>query len=76
MCKSTEIRFFLCVKIDREHVHLQPLPVLSSGDDDDNKENDDSPGVTEIQIGGLNTSDPRFSPYKSYTGCLSSEYSF
>ncbi|XP_051168302.1 axotactin isoform X3 [Leptopilina boulardi] len=57
--------------IDREHVHLQPLPVLSSGDDDDNKENDDSPGVTEIQIGGLNTSDPRFSPYKSYTGCLS-----
>ncbi|XP_054010522.1 axotactin isoform X1 [Hylaeus anthracinus] len=52
--------------IDREPVQLLPIPVLNLGDDED-----DTPGVTEIQLGGLNTSDSRFSVYKGYTGCLS-----
>ncbi|CAD6222700.1 GSCOCG00001098001-RA-CDS, partial [Cotesia congregata] len=34
-------------------------------------EEDESPGSTEIQLGGLNTTDPRFTAYKGYTGCLS-----
>ncbi|KAK2576796.1 hypothetical protein KPH14_005433 [Odynerus spinipes] len=51
--------------IDREPVQLLPIPVLSVGD------YDDSPGSTEIQLGGLNTTDSRFAAYKGYTGCLS-----
>ncbi|XP_066589237.1 axotactin isoform X2 [Prorops nasuta] len=51
--------------IDREPVQLLPIPVLSLAD------NDESPGTTEIQLGGLNTTDQRFSAYKGYTGCLS-----
>lgn len=31
-------------------------------------------GANEVQIGGHNTSDPRFATYKRYSGCLSSEY--
>ena len=47
-----------------------------SDDDDDNKseEDDEGPGSTEIQLGGLNTTDPRFNAYKGFTGCLSSKY--
>ncbi|XP_014478319.1 PREDICTED: uncharacterized protein LOC106746323 isoform X4 [Dinoponera quadriceps] len=51
--------------IDREPVQLLPIPILSLGDEDE------TPGATEIQLGGLNTTDPRFSAYKGYTGCLS-----
>ncbi|KAH0947033.1 hypothetical protein HN011_011048 [Eciton burchellii] len=51
--------------IDREPVQLLPIPVLSLGDEDE------TPGATEIQLGGLNTTDSRFSAYKGYTGCLS-----
>ena len=49
---------------------MVPMPVLKPREDEDN-----SPGVTEIQLGGLNTTDSRFSgnEYKGYTGCLSSE---
>ncbi|XP_061934180.1 axotactin isoform X2 [Apis cerana] len=50
--------------IDREPVTLLPIPALTLGEDE-------SPGVTEIQLGGLNTTDSRFSAYKGYTGCLS-----
>ncbi|XP_034947627.1 uncharacterized protein axo isoform X2 [Chelonus insularis] len=58
--------------IDREPVQLLPIPVLSIGEDDDNNpEEEESPGATEIQLGGLNTTDHRFSAYKGYTGCLS-----
>ena len=60
---------FFRLQIDREPVQLLPIPVLNLGDDED-----ESPGVTEIQLGGLNTSDSRFSAYKGYTGCLSSEW--
>lgn len=55
-------------QIDREPVSLLPIPILSLGDEDE------TPGSTEIQLGGLNTTDPRFSAYKGYTGCLSSKY--
>ncbi|XP_043670095.1 neurexin-4 isoform X1 [Vespula pensylvanica] len=51
--------------IDREHVQLLPIPILSLGD------YYDTPGSTEIQLGGLNTTDSRFAAYKGYTGCLS-----
>lgn len=30
-------------------------------------------GTNEVQVGGLNTTDPRFASYKSYSGCLSSK---
>lgn len=32
-------------------------------------------GANEVLIGGLNTTDPRFAVYKSYSGCLSSKLS-
>ncbi|XP_048515012.1 uncharacterized protein LOC105689244 isoform X2 [Athalia rosae] len=54
--------------IDREPVALLPIPVLSLADDLDSTDN---PGENEIQLGGLNTTDPRFTAYKGYTGCLS-----
>lgn len=31
-------------------------------------------GSNKVQIGGINTTDPRFALFKSYSGCLSSEY--
>ena len=53
-----------------------PIPALNSGDEEDEESIDDNedPGVTEIQLGGLNTTDKRFRAYKGYTGCLSSKY--
>lgn len=33
-------------------------------------------GANEVQIGGHNTSDPRFAIYKAYSGCLSSKKIF
>ena len=32
------------------------------------------PGSNEVQIGGVNTTDPRFAIYKGYSGCLSSKH--
>lgn len=55
-------------QIDREPVSLVQIPVLSLADYAEH-----SNSVNEVQIGGLNTSDPRFVSYKSYKGCLSSE---
>ncbi|XP_011501704.1 PREDICTED: uncharacterized protein LOC105365286 [Ceratosolen solmsi marchali] len=59
--------------IDREQVQLMPIPALSLGEDEDDEDDDDDdgPGTTEIQLGGLNTTDKRFRAYKGYTGCLS-----
>ncbi|KAJ8683559.1 hypothetical protein QAD02_019351 [Eretmocerus hayati] len=59
--------------IDREPVQLMPLPSLRLGEDEDdaNGDNDEGPGATEIQLGGLNTTDKRFRAYNGYTGCLS-----
>lgn len=51
--------------IDREVVPLLPITVVSSTIIADT-------GANEVQIGGLNTTDPRFAVYKSYSGCLSS----
>ncbi|KAL6267300.1 hypothetical protein P5V15_000375 [Pogonomyrmex californicus] len=51
--------------IDREPVQLLPIPGISILD------GDKTLGATEIQLGGLNTTDPRFIAYKGYTGCLS-----
>ncbi|XP_020291708.1 uncharacterized protein LOC109858643 isoform X3 [Pseudomyrmex gracilis] len=50
--------------IDREPVQLAAIPRIPPNEDD-------SSGATEIQLGGLNTTDSRFSAYKGYTGCLS-----
>lgn len=52
--------------IDREEVPLLPITVLSLTPVTDT-------GANEVQIGGLNTTDPRFAVYKSYSGCLSSK---
>ncbi|KAF7992308.1 hypothetical protein HCN44_001633 [Aphidius gifuensis] len=57
--------------IDRDPVQLLPIPVLNVGDDDSHAGLGTIPGATEIQLGGLNTTDQRFSAYKGYTGCLS-----
>ncbi|XP_011062628.1 PREDICTED: uncharacterized protein LOC105150935 isoform X2 [Acromyrmex echinatior] len=51
--------------IDREPVQLLPIPGISIPDENE------TPGATEIQLGGLNTTDSRFIAYKGYTGCLS-----
>ncbi|KMR03921.1 contactin-associated 2 [Lasius niger] len=53
--------------IDRELVQLIPLPGLPIRADED----ETPAGATEIQLGGLNTTDSRFIAYKGYTGCLS-----
>lgn len=52
--------------IDREVVELSPVQVLQLTQVADI-------GANEVQIGGINTSDPRFAVFKSYMGCLSSE---
>lgn len=52
--------------IDREIVELAPVQVLQLTQVVDI-------GANEVQIGGLNTSDPRFAVFKSYMGCLSSK---
>ncbi|XP_073968823.1 axotactin isoform X3 [Rhodnius prolixus] len=52
--------------IDREEVPLSPIQVLSLSDMPEGH-----PGANEVQVGGLNTSDPRFAAYMSYGGCLS-----
>ncbi|XP_014243197.1 contactin-associated protein like 5-1 isoform X3 [Cimex lectularius] len=51
--------------VDREEVQLVPIPVLSLTEVPGNH------GANEVQVGGLNTSDPRFAAYMSYSGCLS-----
>ncbi|XP_071631062.1 axotactin isoform X1 [Temnothorax longispinosus] len=51
--------------IDREPVVLLSIPRIPIPDEDE------PPGATEIQLGGLNTTDSRFIAYKGYTGCLS-----
>ncbi|XP_015175863.1 PREDICTED: neurexin-2 isoform X7 [Polistes dominula] len=53
--------------VDRQEVSLSPIPAINTG----NQGDDYDPGSTEIQLGGLNTTDPRFLAYKGYTGCLS-----
>lgn len=52
--------------IDREVVELAPVQVLQLTQVPDI-------GANEVQIGGINTSDPRFAVFKSYMGCLASE---
>lgn len=52
--------------IDREVVELAPVQVLQLTQVPDI-------GANEVQIGGINTSDPRFAVFKSYMGCLSSK---
>lgn len=53
--------------IDREEVPLVVMPVLSISQAQ-------HPGANEVQIGGINTSDPRFGAYTSYLGCLSNVF--
>ena len=53
--------------IDREKVLLEPKVVLALTQVAD-------AGSNSVQIGGINTTDPRFAGLKSYSGCLSSMY--
>lgn len=53
--------------IDREVVALEPTVVLALTQVAD-------VGSNSVQIGGINTTDPRFAGLKSYSGCLSSSY--
>lgn len=55
--------------IDREPVVLTPISFLSRSDVPEGDQ-----GTNEVQVGGLNTSDPRFAVYKNYKGCLSNIY--
>lgn len=48
---------------------LTPISFLSRSDMPEGDQ-----GINEVQVGGLNTSDPRFAVYKNYKGCLSSKY--
>jgi hypothetical protein len=57
------------LQIDREHVLLMPISFLSHSDVPEGDQ-----GANEVQVGGLNTSDPRFAVYKNYKGCLSSKW--
>lgn len=52
--------------IDRQEVVLEPVNVLELTPVADS-------GRNAAQIGGINTTDPRFAIFKSYSGCLSSE---
>jgi len=51
--------------IDRQVVPLLPINVLGLTPVTDL-------GANDVQIGGINTTDPRFAVFKSYSGCLSS----
>ncbi|XP_046663141.1 neurexin-4 isoform X3 [Homalodisca vitripennis] len=57
------------LRVDRETVPLVAIPVLSLTEVPEGHL-----GANEVQIGGLNTSDPRFAAYKSYSGCLSNVF--
>lgn len=52
--------------IDKQEIKIEPINVLSLTQVADI-------GANEVQIGGINTTDPRFAVYKSYMGCLSSK---
>lgn len=52
--------------VDREEVLLEEVTVLTLTPVAD-------AGTNAVQIGGLNTTDPRFAVFKSYSGCLSSK---
>lgn len=52
--------------IDKIEIPLEKLPAQTFEWDD--------VGSNEVQIGGLNTTDPRLKIYKGYNGCLSSKY--
>lgn len=54
--------------IDRSEIPLEKLPAQGLWEVLDI-------GSNEVQIGGLNTTDPRLKIYKGYNGCLSSKCS-
>lgn len=62
------------LQIDREPVTIGRIPTLSFTDTDETQNT--TVADNEVQIGGVNTSDPRFGSYKSYSGCLSSTFLF
>lgn len=53
--------------IDRIEVPLEKLPPQDLWEALD-------VGSNEVQVGGLNTTDPRLKIYKGYNGCLSSKF--
>jgi len=54
--------------VDRDPIELKKIPVLSLTD----TLTDITAGDNEVQLGGINTTDPRFASYTSYGGCISS----
>lgn len=52
--------------VDREIVSMEQIPSQTFT-------NVPEIGTNEVQIGGHNTTDPRFAIYKGYSGCLSSK---
>lgn len=52
--------------VDREEVLMEPITLIGLTPMAEN-------GANEVQIGGINTTDPRFAVFKSYSGCLSSK---
>lgn len=53
--------------VDRELIPMIQIPAQSFT-------NVPELGANEVQIGGHNTTDPRFAIYKGYSGCLSSTF--
>lgn len=52
--------------VDREIIPMEQIPAQTFT-------NIPELGANEVQIGGHNTTDPRFAIYKGYSGCLSSQ---
>lgn len=52
--------------VDREIIAMEQIPAQTFT-------NVPERGANEVQIGGHNTTDPRFAIYKGYSGCLSSK---
>uniref|UniRef100_A0A336LE54 CSON009010 protein n=1 Tax=Culicoides sonorensis TaxID=179676 RepID=A0A336LE54_CULSO len=53
--------------IDRENIPLVPITVQALTQMTE-------VGMNSVQLGGINTTDPRFAVYKSYSGCLSNVF--
>lgn len=53
--------------VDREVIPMTQIPAQTFT-------NVPELGTNEVQIGGHNTTDPRFAIYKGYSGCLSSKF--
>lgn len=58
------------MQVDRDPITINKFPALSLTE----SFKDNKLGDNEVQVGGLNTTDPRFTPYTCYSGCISSNF--